>query len=93
MIKSVKDQRTAALFQGYFVKGIPTDIAKRAQNKLKLVNAAKHVQDLRSPPAHHLEKLVGDLEGYWSIRVNQQWRIVFRWHEDNAWEVWFTDYH
>jgi proteic killer suppression protein len=58
-----------------------------------MLNNAKSLQDLRSPPGNRLEKLRGDREGQLSIRVNDQWRICFRWHEDDAYEVEITDYH
>jgi proteic killer suppression protein len=58
-----------------------------------MLNNAKSVQDLRSPPGNRLEKLRGDREGQFSIRINEQWRICFRWHEDDAYEVEITDYH
>lgn len=58
-----------------------------------MLNAAAHINDLRVPPSNHLEKLSGDLAGFWSIRVNQQWRLVFRWTTQEATEVRLVDYH
>ena len=58
-----------------------------------MLNATADINDLRAPPSNHLEKLGGDLAGLWSIRVNDQWRIVFQWNEGSAFDVRLTDYH
>jgi proteic killer suppression protein len=75
------------------VRRFPADIRPRAMRKLDLLNATADVKDLRAPPANRLEKLGGSLAGFWSIRVNDQWRIVFRWNEGSALDVRLTDYH
>ncbi len=64
-----------------------------AVRKLDMINAAHHLDDLREPPGNRLESLKGDLTGYYSIRVNDQWRIVFRWENNSAYSVLLTDYH
>jgi proteic killer suppression protein len=96
LIVSFGDSTTRALFHGSPRKGfksIPPDIHAAAIRKLDMLNAASTLGDLRSPPGNRLEALVGDLEGFHSIRVNDQWRIVFRWQGSNAADVQITDYH
>lgn len=96
MIASFGDKVTEALFHGSGskrVRQLPPDVAKKALNKLDLLNAAHDLLDLRSPPGNRLEALQGDLAGCFSIRVNDQWRIVFRWQNGSASEVRLTDYH
>jgi toxin HigB-1 len=96
VIASFGDDATADLFHGNAsarVRRFPADIRPRAVRKLDLLNAAGDVKDLRAPPANRLEKLGGSLAGFWSIRVNDQWRIVFRWNEGSALDVRLTDYH
>ncbi len=61
--------------------------------KLEILEAAEYLEDLRIPPSNHLEKLVGDREGQYSIRINNQWRICFRWHNGDAYDVEIVDYH
>jgi proteic killer suppression protein len=75
------------------VRRLPTDIISKALNKLDVLNGAHDLLDMRSPPGNRLEALKGDLAGFYSIRVNDQWRIVFRWKDGNAYEVQQTDYH
>ena len=96
MIQSFRDDVTAAIFHGgpkSKLRRVPADVLKTAQRKLNAVDAAVQLLDLSMPPGNHLEALKGDLAGYHSIRVNDQWRIVFRWLDDGPHEVWFTDYH
>jgi toxin HigB-1 len=93
VIKSFADKRTAALFAGYSVKAVPNQIQGRARAKLLAVDAAKELDDLRVPPGNRLEALHGDRRGQPSIRVNDQWRICFEWHEAAAWNVEIVDYH
>ena len=73
MVLSFKDKRTAALFAGLAVKGLPPSIAQRAFDKLRLLHAASNLDDLRVPPSNRLEKLKRDRRGQWSIRINDQW--------------------
>lgn len=96
MILLFGDKLTEALYHDTTNKDLrrlPPEIAKRALNKLDMINAAQDVLDLRSPPGNRLEALQGDLTGLFSIRVNDQWRIVFRWQDGNAYEVRLADYH
>ena len=93
MIKTFKDPRAAALFQGLAPKGLGQDIRKRAMMKLQMIDAATDISDLRQPPGNRLEALSGDRKGQHSIRVNRQWRICFVWKEGDAYDVEIVDYH
>lgn len=96
MIISFEDPATADLYQGRQsnrVRRFPTNIIKTALRKLDVLNAAHQLNDLRSPPGNRLEALKGDLQGFHSIRVNDQWRITFRWVEWGAVDVSLVDYH
>lgn len=96
MISSFGDKLTEALYHGADSKGVrqlSPAVVKKALNKLDMLNGAHNLLDLRSPPGNRLEALQGDLAGLFSIRVNDQWRIVFRWQDGNAYEVRLTDYH
>ena len=77
MIRSFKDKDTEKTFHQEFSKRIPQTIARVALRKLMMINAAETLSDLKAPPANRLEPLHGDREGQWSIRINDQWRIVF----------------
>ena len=92
MIRSFADRETERLFRRERSR-IPNDIQRRALRKLLLVHAATDINQLRVPPGNRLEQLYGDREGQHSIRINQQWRICFRWHEGDAFDVEITDYH
>lgn len=96
MIVSFRDGATEALFHGEAgkaIKKIPPSIRSAAIRKLDMLNAAKERGDLRAPPGNRLEALKGDLAGRHSIRVNEQWRIVFRWETGDAHDVEIVDYH
>lgn len=96
MIESFGDKGTEDLFHGRKTKrtrGFPADLLGTALRKLDMINAAQNLDDLKAPPANRLEALKGNLKGYHSIRVNDQFRIVFRWSESKASQVRFTDYH
>ena len=93
MIRSFADKRTAAIFVGRAVKGIPGEIQGRARTKLQILDAAKTLEDLRVPPGNRLEALAGDRKGRHSIRINVQWRICFAWRRGEAWNVEIVDYH
>ena len=93
MIKSFKDANTEKVFKGYFVKGLPHSIQGRVLRKLEHLDSATSLNDLRFIPGDHLEKLKGDREGQYSIRINQQWRIAFNWDENHAYDVEIVDYH
>ena len=96
MIKSFGDRATSDLFHGHSsskVRKLPTQILDPAIHKLDILNAATSLDDLRSPPGNKLEALRGDYKGYHSIRINTQWRIVFRWVDSSAFDVAIVDYH
>jgi proteic killer suppression protein len=93
VIKTFGDKRTAAIFAGYGVRGLPPDIQQRARAKLLIVDAAKRLDDLRQPPSNRLEALSGDRRGQYSIRINNQWRICFVWRDGAAFDVEIVDYH
>jgi proteic killer suppression protein len=93
VIRSFADKRTAALFAGFVVKALPSQIQGRARAKLLVIDAAKQLDDLRVPPGNRLEALHGDRRGQYSIRINDQWRLCFEWREDAAWNVEVVDYH
>lgn len=96
MIVSFGDKATADLYHGRQtsrVRRFPHDVARVALRKLDVLNAAHQLLDLHSPPGNRLEALKGNWAGYHSIRVNDQWRIVFRWEDGNAHDVQLTDYH
>jgi len=92
MIQSFKCSDTECLFQGIPVKRWKS-LERVAMRKLEWVNAAKDIADLRIPPGNRLEKLSGDRDGKYSIRINDQWRVCFEWHRGNAWGVEIVDYH
>jgi len=92
MIRSFADKRTEALFRDEFV-GDFHGVARPAKRKLEAVNAASRLSDLAIPPANRLEKLKGSLKDFHSIRNNDQWRIVFKWVDGDAYEVRIADYH
>ena len=93
MIETFGDSETGKIYSGRRSRKLPEDIQIRARRKLRMINQARNLQDLRIPPANRLEPLKGDWKGFWSIRVNQQWRIVFKWSDGHASEVSIIDYH
>ena len=96
MIASFGDKVTEAIFHGTqfrLIKRFPADVRDRAIRKLDMLNAARNVADLLLTPGNRLEELKGDLTGFHSIRVNDQWRLVFRWEEAHAYQVRLIDYH
>lgn len=96
MIISINDKATSDLFHGIssrHVRKLPNQIHEFALYKLDVLNAAQTLDDLRSPPGNRLEPLKGDLKGFHSIRINAQWRIVFRWEANAAHDVQIMDYH
>jgi len=93
MIKSFKCNETEKIFNLRRSKKFPPEIQQIALRKLKMLNQAISIVDLRIPPSNRLEKLSGNLSNYWSIRINNQWRICFQWQEHEAVNVYITDYH
>ncbi len=93
MIKSFGDRETEKVWNGQFSKKLPNDIQPIARRKLRMINNAQDINDLRVPPGNQLEKLLGNLKEYYSIRINKQWRIIFKWIGSDAYEVQIIDYH
>lgn len=96
MIASFGDKTTEAVFHGHpanLLRRLPSEMACIAVRKLDMLNAARTLGDLRSPPGNRLEVLQGDLAGFHSVRVNDQWRLIFRWVGADAHDVRLIDYH
>jgi proteic killer suppression protein len=93
MIRSWADAEAEKIFNLQRSRKLPTDIQRVALRKLLMLDAAVTIEDLTIPPANRLEKLKGDREGQWSIRINDQWRVCFAWREGNAYDVEIVDYH
>ena len=93
MLLSFACTESELVFTGIASRRFPVHIQNVARRKLRMINNALHIEDLRVPPGNKLEKLKGNWSGYYSIRINQQWRIVFRWRQGNAYEVQIIDYH
>ena len=93
MIRSFKSKEAQKVFNRDRSKKLPGEIQQVALRKLKMLNRSKNLQDLRVPPANRLERLKGNRKGQYSIRINDQWRICFRWDRGDAYEVEIVDYH
>ena len=93
MIVSYGSKQTEQIWLGTRVKNMPLDIQNFGRRKLRMLNNSQTISDLTIPPSNRLEKLSGNLNGFYSIRINKQWRIVFKWSEGNASEVEIMDYH
>jgi len=93
MIQTFADKLTAAIFEGSEVRKLPKTIQATARRKLKLIDSAAMFESLRVPPGNRLEALKGDRSGQWSIRINDQWRICFKWRDGHAFDVEIVDYH
>jgi proteic killer suppression protein len=93
MIVSFGAKETEKIWNGERVKKLPIDIQKTARRKLRMLNNSVDIADLRIPPSNRLEKLGGNLKEFYSIRINKQWRIIFKWNNGNASEVAILDYH
>ena len=93
MIMSFGDRDTEQLFYRERIKKLPPELLQRARAKLLIIDAAVDENDLAIPPGNRFEKLKGDKKGLCSIRINDQWRVVFKWAEGNAHDVTVTDYH
>jgi len=93
MIKSFGSRATETIWYGNYTKSLPSHIQQVARRKLRMINSAQDLNDLRVPPANHLEKLKGNLSGYHSIRINAQWRVIFKWRGNDAFELEIVDYH
>jgi toxin HigB-1 len=93
MIVDFGDKETEKIWQGIVSKKLPREIQDIARRKLRMINNAIDILDLRIPPANRLEKLKGNLSEYYSIRINNKWRIIFIWKNENAFLVQIVDYH
>jgi len=93
MIISFGNSETEQVWLGNRVKKLPMEIQNVGRRKLRMLNNSVDITDLRIPPANRLEKLSGKLKDFYSIRINDQWRIIFKWNAGNAFEVEIIDYH
>ena len=93
MIVSFGSKDTEKIWNGIRVSKLPMEIQTIGRRKLRMLNNSQNIQDLTIPPSNKLEKLKGDSKEYYSVRINDQWRIIFKWSEGNASEVEIIDYH
>lgn len=93
MIISFGDKNTEKIWNGIAVKKPSIEIQEIGRRKLRMLHNSMDINDLRIPPSNRLEKLKGNLKDFYSIRINNQWRIVFKWENNNAFEVEIIDYH
>jgi len=93
MILTFGDKDTESIWNGIRVKNMPLDIQNVGRRKLRMLNNSQTITDLRIPPSNRLEKLSGNLDGFYSIRINYQWRIIFQWIEGQSEKVKIVDYH
>ena len=93
MIVSFGSKETEKIWNGERVKNLPLEIQQIGRRKLRMLNNSQNIKDLRVPPSNKLEKLSGKMSDFYSIRINDQWRIVFKWDSVNASEVTIMDYH
>jgi toxin HigB-1 len=93
VIRTFKDEEARKIYQRQRSRKLPSDIQQVALRKLRMINNAINTNDLRVPPANRLEKLSGDREGQWSIRINDQWWVCFTWQGSDAYDVEIVDYH
>lgn len=93
MIISFSDKETEKIWNGFVSKKLPVEIQQIGRRKLRMLNNSIDLIDLRVPPSNRLEKLKGNMQEYYSIRINKQWRIIFKWNNGNAAEVEIIDYH
>ncbi len=93
MIRNFADREAEKIWDGTLSRRLPVDLQTIARRKLRMLNNAENLNDLRVPPANRLEALKGDRRGQYSIRINDQWRICFRWADGDAHDVQIVDYH
>jgi proteic killer suppression protein len=93
MIVSFGNKETEKIWVGERIKKLPNEIQEIGRRKLRMLNNSQNINDLMIPPSNKLEKLKGNLKEYYSIRINDQWRIIFKWTNGNAFEVEIVDYH
>ena len=93
MINSFADKRTEQIFKGTVVKKLDTVLQKKVLRRLRYIDAAVEIEDLRIPPSNKLEKKKGELKDFYAVWVNTQWRIIFKWINNEANDVQLVDYH
>jgi proteic killer suppression protein len=93
VITTFLDDETRKVWEGEFSRKLPNQIQAVARRKLRMINNARRIDDLHIPPQNRLEKLSGNRDGQWSIRINDQWRVCFMWREGNAERIEICDYH
>ncbi len=93
MILSFGSKETEKIWNGVWVSKFPIEIQEIGRRKLRMLNNSQNISDLKIPPSNRFEKLKGDLQNFYSIRINDQWRIIFKWDNGNASEVEIIDYH
>ncbi len=93
MIISFGSKETEKIWNGEKVKKLPSEIQQIGRRKLRMLNNSQSINDLKVPPSNRLEKLSGNLKDFYSIRINDQWRIIFKWESNHAIEVEIVDYH
>jgi toxin HigB-1 len=93
MIASFGNKETEKVWLGERVKKLSNEVQETGRRKLRMLNNSQNIMDLTIPPSNRLEKLKGRLREFYSVRINDQWRIVFKWNNGNAFEVEITDYH
>jgi proteic killer suppression protein len=93
VIETFGDSETERIYLGERSKKLPADIQAVARRKLRMIHQARGIRDLSIPPGNRLEALKGNLKGFWSVRINQQWRVIFRWEDGSKHEVSIVDYH
>ncbi len=93
MINSYGNKETRKIWEGDRIRGFPVEIQEIARRKLRMLNNSQNVSDLMIPPSNRLEKLKGNFKSFYSIRINDQWRIIFQWKNGNAEQVELIDYH
>ena len=93
MIVSFGNKDTKKIWEGERIKGLSTELQETGRRKLRMLNNSQNLTDLQIPPSNKLEKLKGNLKDFYSIRINNQWRIIFKWENGNALKVEIIDYH
>jgi proteic killer suppression protein len=93
VIKTFGNKNTEKIWNAVYTKRFPKSLQETCRRKLRMINNAHDLNDLKVPPGNKLEQLVGELSSFHSIRVNRQWRLIFIWSNENAYEVELTDYH
>jgi toxin HigB-1 len=93
MINSFGSKETKKIWEGERVRELPTEIQEVARRKLRMLNSSQNIADLQVPPSNQLEKLKGNRKEFYSIRINDQWRVVFKWESGNAYKVEILDYY